>query len=359
MSPTWPSTVPTAIDLAVGDRPIGVKIPAPGLTTSRSTANRCSPSIWAPTATPVVPAPLDPFEQLVEVVGGGDRDRAAPSTVRLAMPVSTPPGPSSAKLGDAGVLRASAGSASSAPGWTAGPTAGSTTRRHVVRLGVDVGHDRDVGVARCRPAAIASRSRSRAGAMNGVWKAPDTCSGMTFFAPSSLAWAVRRLDAVGGAGDHDLSGSVEVRDPDVGVGEVAGDLDLVVVETEHGGHRAGLRVAGVVHRCRHAATTRRTPSSKPSAPVAVSAVYSPRLWPAQKLGSMPRRSTASSTIRLDTNVVSWALRVSLELVGVGVAQQLARCRGRRPRWPRRPVPSSRGRAMAGPCQVVATPDRGR
>ena len=44
--------------------------------------------------------------------------------------------------------------------------------------------------------------------------------------------------------------------------------------------------------------------------MAVSAVYSPRLWPAQKLGSMPNRSTASSTIRLVTNVVSWALRVS-------------------------------------------------
>ena len=56
--------------------------------------------------------------------------------------------------------------------------------------------------------------------------------------------------------------------------------------------------------------TRRTPSSNRRAPVAVRAVYSPRLWPAQKLGSMPRRSAASRTIRLDTNVVSWALRVS-------------------------------------------------
>ena len=57
--------------------------------------------------------------------------------------------------------------------------------------------------------------------------------------------------------------------------------------------------------------------------MAVSAVYSPRLWPAQKLGSRPRRSTASSTIRLETNVVSCALRVSLQLVGVGVEQQPA------------------------------------
>ena len=55
--------------------------------------------------------------------------------------------------------------------------------------------------------------------------------------------------------------------------------------------------------------------------MAVSAVYSPRLWPAQKLGSMPRRSTASRTIRLETNVVSWALRVSAQLLGVGVEQQ--------------------------------------
>ena len=55
--------------------------------------------------------------------------------------------------------------------------------------------------------------------------------------------------------------------------------------------------------------------------MAVSAVYSPRLWPAQKLGSTPSRSTASSTIRLETNVVSWALRVSRQLLRVGVEQQ--------------------------------------
>ena len=58
-------------------------------------------------------------------------------------------------------------------------------------------------------------------------------------------------------------------------------------------------------------TTRRTPSSKDNAPVAVNAVYSPKLCPAQKLGSIPSRSTASSTINEETNVVSCALRVSL------------------------------------------------
>ena len=83
--------------------------------------------------------------------------------------------------------------------------------------------------------------------MNGVWKAPDTCSGMTFLAPSSLAWAAAASTPVGRAGDHDLARGVEVGDPDVGVGAAAGDLDLVVVEAEDGGHRAGLGVARVVH----------------------------------------------------------------------------------------------------------------
>ena len=60
--------------------------------------------------------------------------------------------------------------------------------------------------------------------------------------------AGRRLDPAGRAGDHDLAGSVVVGHPDVVVGTPAGHVDLIVVEAEHGGHRAGLREAGVVHR---------------------------------------------------------------------------------------------------------------
>ncbi len=117
--------------------------------------------------------------------------------------------------------------------------------------------------------------------------------------------------AVGFPGDHDLAGRVEVGDPHVGVGEVAGDLDLVVVEAEHRSHRAdaGREPASCIAAARSVTST--TPSSNPSAPVAASAVYSPRLCPAQTFASMPSRSTASSTIRLETNVVSCALRVSL------------------------------------------------
>ena len=43
-------------------------------------------------------------------------------------------------------------------------------------------------------------------------------------------------------------GRVEVGDPHVAVGAAAGDLDLVVVEAEHRGHRAGVLDAGLVHR---------------------------------------------------------------------------------------------------------------
>ena len=67
-------------------------------------------------------------------------------------------------------------------------------------------------------------------------------------APSSLACAAGRGDALGRAGDDDLAGGVVVGDPHVVVGAAAGDLDLVVVEAEHGGHRARAGQAGVVHR---------------------------------------------------------------------------------------------------------------
>ena len=56
-----------------------------------------------------------------------------------------------------------------------------------------------------------------------------------------------RGHAVGGAGDDDLPGGVEVGDPDLVVGEVAGHLDLVVVEPEDGGHGARSFETGVVH----------------------------------------------------------------------------------------------------------------
>ena len=54
-------------------------------------------------------------------------------------------------------------------------------------------------------------------------------------------------NSVGGTSDDNLPGGIEVRDPDIGIGEVACNLDLIVVEAEHCSHRAGLSVPGVVH----------------------------------------------------------------------------------------------------------------
>ena len=57
------------------------------------------------------------------------------------------------------------------------------------------------------------------------------------------------------------------------------------------------------------ATTSWIPSSNVSAPLATSAVYSPRLCPAHAAGERPSRSTASRTTRLSTVVASWAFSV--------------------------------------------------
>ncbi len=175
------------------------------------------------------------------------RRRGRPATVRLAMPVSTPPGPSSTKVGDAASASASrhcrqrTGLQSCADSRLAQSSPSSWARASTFET-------TGTSVSRGSASAIALRSRSRAGAMNGVWNAPLTGSGSTFLAPSSLACTLACGDPFGRAGDHDLAGSVEVGDPHVAVGAAAGDLDLVVVEPEHGGHRAGLVGAGVVHR---------------------------------------------------------------------------------------------------------------
>ncbi|MEY3342204.1 MAG: hypothetical protein RLZZ269_2115 [Actinomycetota bacterium] len=58
----------------------------------------------------------------------------------------------------------------------------------------------------------------------------------------------RSSDSVGRAGDHDLSGCVEVGDPDVRVGSPTGDLHQLVVQSENGRHGPGVVLSGVVHR---------------------------------------------------------------------------------------------------------------
>ena len=231
-----------------------------------------------------------------------------PSVVRFAIPVSTPPGPSSAK--------------------SVTPSDCSLTRLWRHRTGLDSCAESrlaqsppaswgfastfdttGMSVSRGSAAAIALRSRSRADVMNGVWNAPDTCSDMTRFAPSSFAWAAAASTPSGepaittwpGALKFATQTSASARSHATPTWSSSRPRTAAIVPGRS-------RPASCIAAAR--SDTSCTPSSKPRAPVAVSAVYSPRLWPAQKLASMPIRLTASSTTRLDTNVVSWALRVS-------------------------------------------------
>jgi hypothetical protein len=65
------------------------------------------------------------------------------------------------------------------------------------------------------------------------------------------------------------------------------------------------------------------PSSKSIAPVADSAEYSPRLWPAQKLASMPMRSTGVEHHQARHERGQLSVASVFQLIGVGVEQQLA------------------------------------
>jgi hypothetical protein len=116
-----------------------------------------------------------------------------------------------------------------------------------VGLGVDVRHDRDVGVSRVRFGDRVAKPVSRSDHERGV---EGTGHGEPHH---SLGAEVLRVgggavDAVGGAGDHDLSRGVVVGHPHVGIGEVAGDAHLVVVEAEDSRHGARTGEPRLVHR---------------------------------------------------------------------------------------------------------------
>ena len=234
---------------APGPMATGVKMPAAGLTRRAARcANRCSPSGCADGGG----AAADPLEQLVEVFRRGDRDRAGTVDRAFGHAGQHAARAELGELGDAERRPASAGSASSAPGSRAARTAAPSTRRR----GRAAWRRRSTRPGSRRRGCRPRRSRRAAGrgpaAMNGVWKAPRHRQRHDLLGAELLGVLAGGLDAVVRAGDHDLAGCVEVRDPHLGVGAIAGDLDLVVVEAEHRRHRARLGHAGVVHRVPHA-----------------------------------------------------------------------------------------------------------
>ena len=113
-------------------------------------------------------------------------------------------------------------------------------------LGVDVGDDGALRVAdldlvdglaqpiTCRRherGVEGARHRQRHQLLRTEFFGHDTCLG----------------DRLGRTGDHDLAGAVVVGDPYVGGDPAAGQLDVVVVEAEHGGHRAFAFFGGDLH----------------------------------------------------------------------------------------------------------------
>ena len=125
-----------------------------------------------------------------------------------------------------------------------------------MRLGVDVRHDGHVGVAEVGSSDRLAEALASGGHERRVERARHR-EAHDPLRSEFLRLRRRLVDAVGGSGDDDLAGRVVVRDPDVGVGEVAGHDDLVVVEAEHGGHRArlvrGRRRASQLSASRHEA----------------------------------------------------------------------------------------------------------
>ena len=116
----------------------------------------------------------------------------------------------------------------------------------VVGEGVDVGDDRHLGVARLRVGDRLAQPVARRRHERRVER-PGHRERHHLLRAELLGVRSGGRDSLGRPGDHDLAGSVEVGDPHVAVGAAAGDLDLVVVEAEDRGHRAGLILPGVVH----------------------------------------------------------------------------------------------------------------
>ena len=155
---------------------------------------------------------------------------------------------------------------------------------------------------------MALASRSWAGAMSGVWKAPPTGRAMARLAPISLAMAMALSMASGAPAMTTWPGPLWL------ASQTSPPVRLQAMRTSSSSRP---RTAAMVPSRSSAAAcmasprsvTSRTALAKSSTPAAVRAEYSPRLWPAWPAPSTPRRTTASRAIIEVTKVASWLLRV--------------------------------------------------
>ena len=277
--------------------------------------------------------------------------------MRLAMPVSTVAGPEL----DEGACTPSSTSvvarlapahrAAQLGGEHAGPLVGVGVGR-----GVDVGDDGhlgsrivDLGDRLAQP--VAGRRHERR-----VERAADRAAASSSSRPSSLAIAPAASTASGDPAMTTWPGALKFATHTSPPARRARRLDVVVVEAEDRGHRAGASSAATCIASPRSATIR-TPSSNDSAPVAASAVYSPRLWPARPAGLDPE---ALDRVEHDeAEHERGELRVAglLELVGVGVEQEvLDVAPGASDASSTSSHDSCRPRAR--PCRAAGSPGRG-
>ena len=115
-----------------------------------------------------------------------------------------------------------------------------------MRHGIDVAVDGLLSVAEldlvdclAKPIAGGCHERRVEGAAD---RDPHRAFGTEF-----LGGGTRPVEIVGRSGDHDLTGGVVVGDPGAARRLLAGDIDLIVVEAEDGGHGAVLLIGGGLH----------------------------------------------------------------------------------------------------------------
>ena len=127
----------------------------------------------------------------------------------LTRPLSTVPGPTSTYVVTPSDARRRTTASHRTGADTCRTSASMAARASRFGSRVDVGHDRDRGSA-TRSARSSGASRSSAGFISAQWNGALTGSGIARLAPERLRALDGALHRGRGAGDHDLSGAVDV-----------------------------------------------------------------------------------------------------------------------------------------------------
>ena len=304
------------LDLLARLTSAGSKMPAAGLTTSRSAAKRCSPSCRS-TAGGLGGGLDDGVERLGV---GGPRGASRRGLARLASPVRTVPGPSSTKVVAPAARMQSTlslhrtGAVSCASSRAAMPSPSRWGWASTLAT-TGTSPSREAGGPEGPGQALGGRHHER-----GVERAARPAAASTLRAPSSFA----SLPAAAMA-----SGSPAITTCPAPLRLATHTSPPACSQASATTSSSAPRTAAIVPGRASAAAcmaaprsvTRRTPSARARLPTAVRAEYSPRLWPA----AMPQRTPEGPHRVVDDEAqdVGGELRVlgAAQLFGVGVEQE--------------------------------------